>query len=1421
MKGNIYPDGIGDEVFSVNLRAYMKPPKTYDMLIRNHFEAEAGTTKEYEGRELFELIQNADDAGADTLVISLKDNVLTVANNGGRPFTTDGYGSIMRDKQSTKDDEKYIGCKGLGFRAVLNWASSIAVRSLACPGADFGYECVFSQDIALRKYEEIRLSWGTIPDEVDEILARVARKFSRPAPIAILAIPEVGEWNPSAGVTTEIELVVKNDYVGKVRNSLRDLIDSEFILFLHSLKSIRIEVDGEVSEMVLEKRNEHEYDICLTSPAGGRACRRWVVEKIEDGRISVAAARMLASPDGCRTRREYFFHSFFPTKIRLGYGCLFHATVELDNSRNHILSTPQRVFELLGKAVRQLVERFKKLNQRILTWDAYDILYCPYGRRGLDASLYGFADMLDRMREQLMVVPAFTGRYEYAADAFVVSEAFSKFVAGLGNDALELSDTVLPGFSTVGMEMSSCSRLQSVINAYAGNSIDAGRRAELIAILARDVSCFESVKFNLLTDNNGVALKTRGYLMAGRKDSLPGILKLEIVDYALSDMLLEKLKPEYDREDPSEKVPERRLARYLTKTVDVGYTDFNEIKANLVSASKSSRSIDDEIEFVKYLFQQYTDCRKNNKMFFAPDQMVWLLDKEGKPRQACNLIIGQTAGAWAPLVTDWTVYLADGDADEVYSFLTDGLGMAVKIPMIMKDWGDMTDYIAYSLGSDYIGCCRREQVKNHKEAASRMALVADDKFIDEISDDSLIDFLIEDKRAYGAVVPSGGFRLYWFYRSIGSSDVAFSPAAYCLKGRLGGLGGFLIQTGEWLGESICDLRRLKSPEAVEKFKDLARLYGARESVKEIPTDMIYSMIERVELNGHKERYQQFKDILADRMESGESLVPPVGMKLWCRKGDSLEKVKAGECYYCNDRAPEAVMARIHVFDIGNREGEDVVSKVFGVRKFNDITIVVDSGNTVVHKGMTESINRLVYCRRKAIMLERCAGIRLSASRQSQLQAQWSVLSRLDLSVCSELVYHADPGGAQMAFNHCLGTNEFVSDSDGRFWLRLDNCNIERNCDAVESVALILCNLFRIDGRKWVNKFYFILKSDVEDLEFRIANDYSESYIREIEHVMSGEAIEPAVVPEPRIRFDDLPSDVVYRIQCLYVNRWHGECSANMAEQPSYFSEIESVEAAAKRDCEMFFNSLPVDSMTVSEIGQAMMAHFGDGEELPMTRPKVCDDYMPWIKRNFVSTFEVQQYPRIHSLTFFPGNMDEIERMWEEENSRPCGAEGDDEAERGKSVDVFELISDGVLEKLDESDGSKSEVRSGNNPHRRQRKAGGTRTAVEAEKMVFDSLSKKGFSVIKRSSALDANTRDVYHYDMEYTDNAGRTHYVEVKSTSDGVLHFSEHEYGFARRHKESYDLYVVYNNAIYVFLKAFGELESKATAESYKIRILG
>ena len=93
----------------------------YDLIGLKYLRDKAGNERNlrelYKGRAPYELLQNADDAGAKKAVFILSAEGLAFAHDG-QWFTLENFRSLA-DGWSDKDPNQCIGHKGLGFRSVL------------------------------------------------------------------------------------------------------------------------------------------------------------------------------------------------------------------------------------------------------------------------------------------------------------------------------------------------------------------------------------------------------------------------------------------------------------------------------------------------------------------------------------------------------------------------------------------------------------------------------------------------------------------------------------------------------------------------------------------------------------------------------------------------------------------------------------------------------------------------------------------------------------------------------------------------------------------------------------------------------------------------------------------------------------------------------------------------------------------------------------------------------------------------------------------------------------------------------------------------------------------------------------------------------------------------------------------------------
>ena len=76
------------------------------------YNREVETEKEYNGRQLLELLQNADDEESTSVLIELdtKNNLLNISNRGDscKSFSYEGIRSLMISNPSSKTTKKFI-----------------------------------------------------------------------------------------------------------------------------------------------------------------------------------------------------------------------------------------------------------------------------------------------------------------------------------------------------------------------------------------------------------------------------------------------------------------------------------------------------------------------------------------------------------------------------------------------------------------------------------------------------------------------------------------------------------------------------------------------------------------------------------------------------------------------------------------------------------------------------------------------------------------------------------------------------------------------------------------------------------------------------------------------------------------------------------------------------------------------------------------------------------------------------------------------------------------------------------------------------------------------------------------------------------------------------------------------------------------
>ena len=373
------------------------------------YNRELELTKEYNGRQLLELLQNADDAASPEVLIKWdKDNFNLTISNKGEPFETGGIKSLMLANLSTKTKISYIGNKGLGFRSILNWAEQINIVSNGCLIS-------FSETIANNVFEN---QLNLTPHNKKQL--RSDRNLTlETVPFPILAIPTIEVNREKNDWTTSIEISYRKEFENDIAKQLSE-IKEEILLFLNNVQKITILQNGNTAIELISYKEETEGLETVSIQD-----KKWHVFSMENELPSEYqdktknekqsySLKVAFQNDLSDTYHKLF--NFFPTQLSISLPCIIHGTFELNSSRNHLNESKKNEFIL-----KQLVELLTKCALHLTTeqidWRAYKLL-TPSLEQSDSKLIISFYEKLKEKKFTSQIYPCISNQY------FTFSEVF-------------------------------------------------------------------------------------------------------------------------------------------------------------------------------------------------------------------------------------------------------------------------------------------------------------------------------------------------------------------------------------------------------------------------------------------------------------------------------------------------------------------------------------------------------------------------------------------------------------------------------------------------------------------------------------------------------------------------------------------------------------------------------------------------------------------------------------------------------------------------------------------------------------------------------------------------------------------------------------------------------------------------------------
>ncbi len=347
------------------LAVYHRQPRE----LISHANRENSAVEGYRGRQLLELLQNADDAanGNDDehrLLIEVRAGCLIAANTG-IPFSLRGLESLVISDCSPKqlDRNRFIGCKGLRFRSVLTWTN----RPLISSGA---LQVAFCRDRALQAIRDV------LSDNLDA--AQIIEEFTTAEghpPVPIMRFPYIPDTDSSElqlaneyrerGYDTVVVLPLKSGSVPEEVELQVNSLPTESLLFCRYLTEVRLNcIHNRRWEILREELSPERMRLIMQGAEGDNL---WTIHRRE---LTLSASEntaeagrrrefqtAVAVPDEPQPAEDRTLCVFFPTHDSLPLPVMLHATLVLGDGRNRILDTVanRAVLAALGEHLVEVV----------------------------------------------------------------------------------------------------------------------------------------------------------------------------------------------------------------------------------------------------------------------------------------------------------------------------------------------------------------------------------------------------------------------------------------------------------------------------------------------------------------------------------------------------------------------------------------------------------------------------------------------------------------------------------------------------------------------------------------------------------------------------------------------------------------------------------------------------------------------------------------------------------------------------------------------------------------------------------------------------------------------------------------------------------------------------------------------------------
>ncbi len=1096
--------------------------------IISDYRAEKQIAESYNGRQLLELLQNADDAGTKEVLIDLdlENEVLRIANNGN-PFDIKGVQSLMLAYNSPKNKKEFIGNKGLGFRSVLNWTTEIKIRTR---------ECIleFSPERAKVNFEEL------VPNHSERrrLIEGEEELREEEVPFGVLSIPHLSKNYTEQEWETIIDLRYDQSSKKAIQDQIEDL-KPETLLFLKRTRKITIRVTGE-SEQVLKRKNlpSSETDLERIELNGVEYNIYSSSEKpLPDGKKKFYSYKIAWQDDLCDEDSTFF--TFFPTQVYSHLPFLIHGTFDLDPTRNHFNKSEDNDFILneIAEKIGEIAIKYLK-KEGASDWISYGFLSVT--GRSENKHLEGFFQKIENLRSTLQVYPCVDTTYVSRETAVYHGDDFSKWI--IRNEVGDFFPClIIPNTEELDINLSydhkySVARLAEIFEKLTFSIPSINERALLLRILTGPQFYFIknselSMPLLLNSKDEPVLDQSQVFLEEDKDYEIPpDLIPISFLSRGLYRELLDVFKEELEELRVENENLSRPLKRHIGKVVNVGAKDINEVIRFMVSEINSKieteptheKKVRIVVEFHKILFSIF---KTNTERKGTLNLKVPILNRLEKVTTANRLFLGKNFSSGVIMEKIFEGFYTYKDF--VCEFST--LELPVAYELIFEDyllwigvvkftrlekveeklWKYEDGYTQFVF--EHVG--RPQNVTTVEYSGLKIENF--DKIIcsPSFSPEKLIAWIVLDPQLENALEftsESTSFK-HSYYNTERKLPLNPSYIFYQFSSFLGRSKQFYLSDLDYapeLGFDVFDLNHSLFLELGKKEEDVRSILNKlkiKSRFRDLPIEQAYEVLsllpqKDVEKKYGRRLYQYFyktyRNIIPQ--DIGDLILPS---KLLATKEGEKRYVESEKIFYTdNATLPKIITDKIWMFDYPKRTGEQKVSQLFGVRTLKDIDVTIDFKSILIH--LSDREFQKWYSLIKPYLLT----YRLLTVSGKELRSEAvKSLQVVSVQIVSELKYKF-----QDEEWHDLQHGEFMVDKDSNYFICCNRSfaleEAKEDPAFAEAFAEVLTTIFKVNDHKEDYRLIFQDKS-LNQTKFLITRNELEEDLEEARNLLGLNSLE--------------------------------------------------------------------------------------------------------------------------------------------------------------------------------------------------------------------------------------------------------------------------------------------------------------------------